>query len=98
MVDRAGVEAVLKPIKVGPEMAALRRFLPEVVTWEGTIHEGGMDRAPWRCAGSAGAPPSSSGRALDRRRLRARPVPHRRHVRVDVAAALGGGLGTQHGE
>ena len=60
MVDRAGVEAVLKPIKVGPEMAALRRFLPEVVIWEGTIHEGGMDRAPWRCAGSAGAPPSSS--------------------------------------
>lgn len=54
MVDRAGVEAVLKPIKVGPEMAALRRFLPEVVTWEGTIHEGGMDRAPRRCAGSAG--------------------------------------------
>jgi hypothetical protein len=42
MTEHAGVEAVPKPIKVGPEMAALRRFLPEVVTWEGTIHEGGM--------------------------------------------------------
>ena len=42
MVDRAGLAAVPKPIGVGPEMAALRRFLPEVVTWEGTIHEGGM--------------------------------------------------------
>ena len=99
MVDRAGVAAVLKPIKVGPEMAALRRFLPEVVTWEGTIHEGGMDRAPRRCAGSAGGHlQAHPGRALDRRKLRARPVPGGRHVRVDVAAALGGGLGTQHGE
>ena len=42
MVDRAGLAAVPKPIGVGPEVAALRRFLPEVVTWEGTIHEGGM--------------------------------------------------------
>ena len=42
MADRAGVEAVPKPIEVGLEMAALRRFFPEVVTWEGTIHEGGM--------------------------------------------------------
>ena len=42
MVDRAGLAAVPKPIGVGPEMAALRRFLPEVVTWEATLHEGGM--------------------------------------------------------
>ena len=42
MVDRAGLAAVPKPIGVDPEMAALRRFLPEVVTWEGTLHEGGM--------------------------------------------------------
>jgi hypothetical protein len=42
MANRVGLAAVPKPIEVGPEMAALRRFLPEVVTWEGTIHEGGM--------------------------------------------------------
>ena len=44
MVDRAGLAAVPKPIGVGPEMAALRRFLPEVVTWE----------APSTRAGGAG--------------------------------------------
>ena len=42
MTERAGVEVVPKPIEVGPEMAALRRFLPDTVTWEGAIHEGGM--------------------------------------------------------
>jgi hypothetical protein len=42
VAERKGVEAVPKPIEVGPEMATLRRFLPDVVTWEGTIHEGGM--------------------------------------------------------
>ena len=42
MIEKAGIEAIPKPIEVGPEMAALRRFFPEVVTWEGTIHEGGM--------------------------------------------------------
>ena len=42
MPERAGVEAVPKPIDVGPEMQALRRFFPEVVTWTGRIHEGGM--------------------------------------------------------
>ncbi len=29
-----------KPIDVGPELEALRRFFGDV-TWEGTIHEGG---------------------------------------------------------
>lgn len=42
MVNVAGVEAVPKPIRVGPEMDALRRFVPEAVTWDGTIHENGM--------------------------------------------------------
>ena len=42
MVKVAGVGAVPKPIEVGAEMEALRRFLPDSVTWEGTIHEGGM--------------------------------------------------------
>ena len=42
MAERAGVDAVPKPIEVGPEMEALGRFFPEVVSWEGTIHEGGM--------------------------------------------------------
>lgn len=42
MAKRTGVEAVPKPIHAGQEMQALRRFFPEVVTWEGTIHEGGM--------------------------------------------------------
>jgi len=35
------VRKVPRPIEVGPEMEALRRFFPEV-TWTGTIHEGGM--------------------------------------------------------
>ena len=35
------VQAVPKPIEVGPEMEALRRFCPDV-TWSGTIREGGM--------------------------------------------------------
>lgn len=42
MADRTGVEAVPKPIGVGSEMAALGRFFPQVVSWKGTIHEGGM--------------------------------------------------------
>ena len=33
--------AVPRPIGVGPEMAALRRFYQDV-TWKGIIHEGGM--------------------------------------------------------
>lgn len=40
MVTR--MEAVPRPIEVGPEMDALRRFCPEAVEWTGTIHEGGM--------------------------------------------------------
>jgi hypothetical protein len=35
------VALVPQPIKAGPEMDALRRFFGDV-TWEGTIHEGGM--------------------------------------------------------
>jgi hypothetical protein len=35
------VAAVRQPIGVGPEMAALGRFFRDV-SWEGTIHEGGM--------------------------------------------------------
>ena len=42
MVNVAGLEAVPKPIEVGTEMGALRRFVPDAVTWEGTIHAGGM--------------------------------------------------------
>jgi hypothetical protein len=42
MTEPVGAEAVPKPIEVGSEMEALGRFFPEVVTWEGTIHEGGM--------------------------------------------------------
>jgi hypothetical protein len=37
----ANVEAVPKPIAVGAEMEALRRFYRDS-TWEGWIHEGGM--------------------------------------------------------
>jgi hypothetical protein len=42
MVNVAGIEAVPKPIEVGPEMEALRQFVSDAVTWEGTIHEEGM--------------------------------------------------------
>jgi hypothetical protein len=42
MTEHAGVEAIPKPIEASLEMQALRRFFPEVVTWEGKIHEGGM--------------------------------------------------------
>jgi hypothetical protein len=42
MAEPAAVEVVPQPIGVGGEMEALRRFFPAVVTWEGTIHEGGM--------------------------------------------------------
>lgn len=35
-------DAVPRPIAVGQEMDALRRFCPPAVTWEGTIHAGGM--------------------------------------------------------
>lgn len=41
MAVEKGVELVPKPIVVGPEMEALRRFNPDC-TWEGRIHEGGM--------------------------------------------------------
>ena len=37
----ADVGAVPRPIEVGTEMQALRRFFPEV-TWDGEIREGGM--------------------------------------------------------
>jgi hypothetical protein len=38
---KTGIDAVPKPIEVGPEMQALRRFFRDV-EWQGTIHEGGM--------------------------------------------------------
>ena len=41
MSTQSNVEAVPKPIEVGPEMEALRRFYRDC-TWGGTIHEGGM--------------------------------------------------------
>jgi len=41
MGTSVNVAAVPRPIDVGPEMEALRRFLPDV-SWDGTIHEGGM--------------------------------------------------------
>lgn len=41
MAIRAQVAKVPRPIEVGPEMEALRRFFPDV-TWDGVIHEGGM--------------------------------------------------------
>lgn len=41
MSTQSNVEAVPKPIEVGPEMQALRRFYRDC-TWGGTIHEGGM--------------------------------------------------------
>jgi hypothetical protein len=41
MAVSASVELVPKPIEVGPEMEALRRFYRDS-TWEGWIHEGGM--------------------------------------------------------
>jgi hypothetical protein len=41
MGTRGGMVAVPQPIGVGPEMAALGRFYRDV-TWEGTIHAGGM--------------------------------------------------------
>jgi hypothetical protein len=41
MISKASVDAVPKPIEVGPEMEALRRFCRDS-TWEGWIHEGGM--------------------------------------------------------
>lgn len=46
-----GIEAVPKPIGVGPEMDALRRFCPDEITWEGTIHEGGMGPGTPRMTG-----------------------------------------------
>jgi hypothetical protein len=42
--------AVPQPIGVGPEMAALGRFYRDV-TWNGTIHEGGMGPATPAMAG-----------------------------------------------
>jgi hypothetical protein len=41
MTTATDVTKVPTPIDVGPEMAALRRFYPDV-TWSGTISEGGM--------------------------------------------------------
>ncbi|MCL4289843.1 MAG: DUF1579 family protein [Thermoleophilia bacterium] len=41
MTERPDIAAVPKPIDVGPEMEALRRFFGDV-TWEGTIRAGGM--------------------------------------------------------
>ena len=41
MGTRADAAAVPKPLKAGPEMAALSRFFRDV-TWRGVIHEGGM--------------------------------------------------------
>jgi hypothetical protein len=41
MVTTTSIEAVPKPIQVGPEMEALHRFYGDS-TWEGWIHEGGM--------------------------------------------------------
>jgi hypothetical protein len=41
MATSTDVAAVPKPIDVGPEMEALRRFYGNV-TWKGTIREGGM--------------------------------------------------------
>jgi hypothetical protein len=35
-------DTVPRPIEVGREMDALRRFCPPTVVWEGTIHAGGM--------------------------------------------------------
>jgi hypothetical protein len=45
------VATVPRPIDVGPEMEALRRFFPDAVTWEGTIHEGGMGPGTPRMSG-----------------------------------------------
>jgi hypothetical protein len=58
MAQRAGVEAIPTPIEVGPEMAALRRFFPEVVTWEGL----GLRTRPAHVPGGFGgsSPPSQS--------------------------------------
>jgi hypothetical protein len=41
MATHMEVAAVPKPIEVGPEMEALKRFIRDV-TWTGTIHQGGM--------------------------------------------------------
>jgi hypothetical protein len=38
----AHLDMVPRPIEVGAEMDALRRFCPDEVAWKGTIHEGGM--------------------------------------------------------
>ena len=46
-----GAQAVPRPIDVGPEMEALRRFCPDQITWEGTIHEGGMGPGTPRMTG-----------------------------------------------
>jgi hypothetical protein len=42
MAQHEDIAAVPKPIEVGPEMEALRRFCPNEISWKGTIHEGGM--------------------------------------------------------
>lgn len=41
MASTTGVETLPKPIGVGPEMEALRRFFKDVI-WTGHIHENGM--------------------------------------------------------
>jgi hypothetical protein len=62
MVD-VDVAKVPRPIEVGPEMEALWRFFPDV-TWEGTIHEGGMGPGTpmMRGIGKGSAVPIQDGR------------------------------------
>ena len=54
-LQRAGLDAVPKPIATGPEVAALSRFFPDV-TWTGRIVPGGMG------PGSPGMHARGSGR------------------------------------
>lgn len=64
MVNATDITAVPRPIDVGPEMDALRRFIPEAVTWEGTIHAGGMGPGTptMRGVGRGSAEPIQGGR------------------------------------
>lgn len=85
----ANVEAVPKPITVGAEMEALRRFYRDS-TWEGWIQEGGMgpETPKMKGIGRATFTPIQEGRwfAGD---FEQGPVPRRWHVRPEVAAPLG---------
>jgi len=70
MVNVAGLEAVPTPIEVGAEMEALRRFVPDAVTWEGTIHAGGMGPGTPEMKGvGRGGSEADPGWSLDRGRL-----------------------------